>query len=189
MLKKANVIMVTSDDAPITVTIDGEDILSFPKGAIVFNKDKFPSIKLIEKDEVVTPEMGYQRAYLHLVSEEDIEEGELMLSRDEYMVVPTPPKVEHGLKLLASTDKHLRLPKFSKKFLTKYVESQGIHKVFVVVEETLSPTPHCIPKVNRNNIISLRKMKNLFTRDEVEDIIFEARMNPDDKIDELLNEY
>jgi len=180
LLKKGTIVRLTTAERPVVVEKNDEKVLTFPKGSLVFNDKVMPSLKMVDKDEIITPEQGYSRAHLYLLVEDTIKAGDFILMKNEVGEVLEDSKNigEIMPKVIASTSKLLGLPKFSKGMLTKYVEVQGIHQVYVVYEETHDTDSETgmiefriIPKVNRNNNISLRKIKNSFTYDEVLNIL------------------
>jgi len=180
LLKKGTIVRLTTAERPIVVEKDDEKVFTFPKGSLVFNASVMPSLKMVGNDEIVTPEQGYSRAHLYLLVEDTIKVNDFIL-----MGTVVGPVLEGSEnigeiipKVVASTDKLLGLPKFSKGMLTRYVEKQGIHQVYAVYEETHDTDGdtgmtefRIIPKVNRNNNISLRKIKNSFTYEEVLNIL------------------
>ena len=178
LLKKGIVIMLDSNEKSATVEIEGNIEKTFPRGSIVFNVNVMPSMRIVEANEVYNESMGYNRVHLHLVVEEELVIGGYNLNGST--VTKTTVDVE-GHHVIASTDRQLGLPKFSRGFLERYEDKQGIDSVFVVYEDTLDPVGEktneiydvedaggkLVPKVNRNNIISLRKIKTSYTAIEV----------------------
>jgi len=179
LLKKGTVILVTSNEAPLELSIDGEKVRTYPKGSLIFNKDADRTIKLVEKGEIINDEHGYTRAHLLLVVSAIPKKGDMVLKGEEPEEV-TEDGNEEALIVVASTNRIHGLPKFSKNFLERYVE-QGINEVFVVYEEVMKPVnemedliPVFIPKVNRGGFISLRKTKEIYNKQEVKALITEA---------------
>jgi hypothetical protein len=68
-------------------------------------------------------------------------------------------------KIIASTDESLGLPSPSPQFIDKYIEEYNKGK------------PIWLPKTDKNNYITIRKVKDSWARDEVEELI--DRLNDD----------
>ncbi len=173
LFKKGTVVMLPTNEEPKKVRIDDEDIMTFTKGSLVFNSDIFPSIKMVQDGEIVNKEMGYRRAHLYLIVNEIIYQDDYVLIGDSVSKAQVDGDPDtSNLKVIASTDKELCLPKFSKRFLLRYVEKQDINEVSIALEEVTIPGEEAddikiIPKVNKNGIISLKKIKDIFTIEEV----------------------
>jgi hypothetical protein len=171
-LKKGTIVLITTEEAPITIEIDGEKQKTFPRGALVFNDKIDKTIKLVKTGEVVNPEMGYKRAHLLLIIEDEAKEGSVILTN--HGTEEAQKEYKEALVVVASTNKDLGLPRFSKSFLERYEEKQGINNVFVAYttvsflnKETRTIEEKIVPKTNRNGIISLRKAKMVYTIGEL----------------------
>jgi len=162
MLKKAIVLRIGSSEPQITKVIEnGEVINTYKPGSIVFNEKVSPSLHLIEKDEDFNA-LDYTKVHLHAVIEEPVYKGNFFIGKSGEPEKHNSKEPFIGLKVIASTNRLFGLPKFSKGFIRKYVETQGIDIVYVMYKEiNVNGTKIYVPKTNRNNIISLRKEKML----------------------------
>jgi hypothetical protein len=113
------------------------------------------------------------------VIEDSCKENDWILTENGVEQAPEPK--DKSLVVIASSNLGYGLPKFSKKFLEKYEEKQGINEVFVVYEETHKVNDNgivanvLIPKTNKYNVISLRKTKETFNTKEIHTLFKEFR--------------
>ncbi len=171
LMKKGNIVMFPSKEETVAIiSPEDETVQTFRKGSIVFNPDTEPSLHMVQDGEIYNPKMGYQKVNLFLLVDDFLEDGDFTFDGNGEDIISLYKKDsnDYGAKLVACTDRQYRLPKLSKKFLVRYVEKQGINDVFVIYEEI---SDKLIPKVNRNNVISIRKAKDTFTGVEVAAIL------------------
>ena len=168
LLKKATIIMIKGNEESLALEIAGAMVKTFPKGSIVNNEILVDSTRLVKENEIFNEEMGFTRVHLLLVVQTVPVVGDLVLLGENPMIIlDTDPKDEEALVVIASTNKTHNKPRFSKGFLEKYAK-EDINEAFVVYEENTNG--EFIPKTNRNNVISLRKSKSIFTSKEVKDL-------------------
>ena len=162
MLKKATVLRIGSSEPQITkVNENGEVINTYKPGSIIFSEKISPSLHLIGKEENFNA-LDYTKVHLHAVIEEPVYKGDFFIGKSGEPEKHDDEKPFIGLKVIASTNRLFSLPKFSKGFIQKYVETQGIDIVYVLYKEiNVNGTKIYVPKTNRNNIISLRKERVL----------------------------
>ena len=173
LLKKGNIIQVTSNEAPITIKIDGAQVRTYPKGSLII--DNAGTLRMMG-DEIVDDSEN-KRVHLWLVIEDIPKVGDLVLRKEVPEEVTEEGNGEKELILIASTDKTHKLRKISKNFLRKYVELQGIVEVNVVFYEKHDNEGNTvfIPKTNKAGFISLKKAgKVIYDRLAVHRVVMDA---------------
>lgn len=135
---------------------------------------------------------------LYILSDEEIKEGGWVLLPNGDINKMSPTDMIHYLdsqskatkKIIASTDKTLNLPEPSNSFIQKYIEAynkkEKITKVMVEYESICTLLPCNIHpnglfeerlKVDKNNQITITKVKDSWTREEVIEILRNAHLD------------
>lgn len=160
------------------------------KCVIFFNKDSL-ILPLTGAEARRMQASGYQTNHLYILSEDEIKEGDWFVKIRGFNGKPSLYKekkaaflnsewlnssdVNDCFKVIASTDQSLELPEPSKAFIEKYVDlynkGQQIEEVNVEYElvghSTTLGIENWEPKVSSDNTITIRKIKDSYTRDEV----------------------
>lgn len=139
----------------------------------------------------ITPTRDYQPYHLYFLSDEEIKEGDWVLETLNKVIFQVKGKSNDYKnstfkKIIATTDRELRnggqvckLPQPSQSFLEKYVEEYNkgnqIKKVMVKYENQYHDGEQWFYKVKVNpkdNTITIRKVKDSLSREEVEYLLF-----------------
>lgn len=130
-------------------------------------------------------QLNFQAYHLYILSNDEIEQGDWCILLDSFgnpMSKPQSfnPEVGHVLnkdlrKVIATTDTSLNLSQPSQAFIEKYVDlynkGQQIKEVNVEYElvghSTTLGIENWEPKVSSDNTITIRKIKDSYTREEV----------------------
>ena len=139
----------------------------------------------------ITPTRDYQPYHLYFLSDEEIKEGDWVLETLNKVIFQVKGKSNDYKnstfkKIIATTDRELRnggqvckLPQPSQLFLEKYVEEYNkgnqIKKVMVEYENQYYDGEQWFYKVkvnSKDNTITIRKVKDSLSREEVEYLLF-----------------
>lgn len=124
--------------------------------------------------------------HLHIVSDEEIQVGDYYTIYDSKSVHKAGGMnqtwyKEMCKKIIASTDSSLNLPKLSNDFIKKYCEVGGIDEIMIEYETGYTQQQYSEidlqferPKVNSNNEISISRIKEFWTRDEIKQLLWQA---------------
>lgn len=189
MLKKCKVVMLpTNQEAPIG------NHLNWTVNDSVLTTNH-PS-KLTIEDVCIN--------HLYILSDEEQQVGDFgLLKEADRVSIRTPDcgKAYNFQKVIATTDNSLNLPQPSQAFINKYVDlynkGQQIEEVNVEYEKKWGYFENWKPKISSDNTITIRKIKDSYTREEVErlfhllDYDLQTKYNvdcPDSVIDHWLKE-
>lgn len=137
----------------------------------------------LQKSTATLEERKIIPQHLHVVSKRNPEAGEWRYVYNTktyrfYKLNPVTTKLDETQELLieATTDKSLKLPLISEKFVKKYAELNGIDEVMVdmlysgMINTKGTNTVELIPKVDKNNYITITKVKENWTKKELEEV-------------------
>lgn len=125
---------------------------------------------------------SFKPQHLYFLSKEEIKEGDYVIDSMGELFGPYEKGDiigKEAKKIIATTDTSLKLPQPSKEFIKAYIkaynEGKPITKVLVEMSasfdmsEQYELTP--ILKVNSSNEITIKKIKNSYTREEVIELL------------------
>lgn len=145
---------------------------------------------ILEKELLLfdnTPSIfGYPAQHLYFLSNEEIKKGDWYLNIVSNEIVNVDFNIDyeqnHCKKIIATTDISLQLPQPSKEFIQVYIktynEGKPITKVLVEIDnewiDTSGKMAFGIPyqlKVNSNNEVIIKKIKDIYTREKVIELL------------------
>lgn len=158
---KCKVVMLPTDNPNYSAN-NANQLGKYKNGTLLFCKGFDKEIESI-----------YQPQHLYIVSNEKIKEGgyvyignieenpfnsfvEIITDKSNINIAN-----ELGFKVIASTDKSLGLPLVSEDFIKAYCKVEG------KIDDVMVEYNNDCPKTNSNNEISITKVKDNFTREEV----------------------
>ena len=128
--------------------------------------------------------------HLYITSDEDIEECDWIItenSKDICMVGTNYGRLENAKKVIATTDESLNLPLIPQSFIENYIKEYNkgnvIENIEIEIEPINQPEAFKIKsninykgnfksKINSNNEISIKSIKDSWTREEVEALLY-----------------
>lgn len=175
MKLKRNVVMLPTNEK----AVEKEDIvLNYPHSMFIATNNMRPNSLIADY---------YKSQHLYITSDKEIKEGDWCIQNDNYLckITCNQDRTQQGLKkIIATTDKSLGLPTvsdgFIKKFIERYNAGNPITEVMVEYEEYPittygmsdgEPETDTRLKVDKDNCITIKAVKESWTREEVSTII------------------
>lgn len=171
MLKEKMLVMLSTNQKAVS------------KGQLVLG----PSKHLFKTWDDSEDAKEYVGQHLYILSDEEIKEGDWYLDNYNNSIIKANINSDHKYyvsnckKIIATTDSSLGLPRPSDGFITKYIKLYNagtpITKVMVEYEEEPlndSTGKYATLKVDKDNTITIRSVKESWTREEVIQLIFLA---------------
>ena len=179
MFKRAKTILLSTDDKT--------------------NIEKFKDDTIHYISSQLNNHLFWKYQHLYFITDDEIKENDWYINSINTLSKAKLSNLEvsrkNCFKIIASTDKSLNLPKPSQSFIKKYCEKGGIDEVLIELNTCKIcnyPTllngcdDECIPqiKVDKNNEITIKAIKDSFSKDDLENAYFHGckhtvEKNPD----------